>query len=242
MPTNHVNENETQSKSLEKIKNILDRFKHSTVQENTKEMVERNSEQNFITPQEFNERELTLENQKQLFNLESQEAFSFDEESGRPGNIGNSTLDNINIEQTPFPPTQAHISIDEREFEEDEDINQRESPKFTDSKPTIQIPESRSSQLIPKHEQIFDNSIMPSNISQNNQNLTQMTNTDDNLQIELENQELQKVNKILLSTIESLEKELNSSKRNTERLELDNKKLINAKTELYQEKEDLIRR
>ena len=69
-----------------------------------------------------------------------------------------------------------------------------------------------------------------------------MTNIDDNLQIEVDNLELQKVNRILLSTIESLEKELNTSKRNVERLETENKMLNNAKADLYQEKEDLIRR
>ena len=89
MSEDNAHETESQSKSLEKIKNILDRFKNSTVQENTKEMVERNSEFNHINPQVIIEKEVTLEDQKQACNLESQEAFSFDEDNGRPENAGN---------------------------------------------------------------------------------------------------------------------------------------------------------
>jgi len=65
---------------------------------------------------------------------------------------------------------------------------------------------------------------------------------DEQLQYDIENLELKKMNRILLATIESLEKELGRTKERALYLENDNRQLYHTRNDLYQEKEDLIKR
>lgn len=74
------------------------------------------------------------------------------------------------------------------------------------------------------------------------QNEVASPSRESDLKTDLDNLELKKMNRILLATVESLEKELTRTKERMANYEKDKYLLVQSRNDLYQEKEDLIQR
>lgn len=236
--SNSQNQPESQTDSgLNKLKDIIKNFKNSTTQEgNIRDNSERISNPDDKKPEYVN--------QRYAQNFADERAFSFDEEASdeMPEYEENQYIGREPEHYNGFQPSNTHITIDDQEFE-DHDLNQRESPKFEPHKQSeFKGPSGRLSQSVPVQEPLVKQSPRESQVSHVSSKQHYEQYPESNLQAELENLELQKVNRILLSTIESLEKDLHASKRTIERLENENRKLLHSRNDLYQEKEDLVRR